>query len=356
MDKNSETQAPGNGFDINELKDSRYFRDGTVKPQFRTRLEEIKYCQREFGYGFDPISQTMKPKREFRCWCTDPFDKDGNPQPVCESCSLYRKRKRASEFCERVERAMDNSVTSFYTYITKDTKDMARVQKAMKRNGISYLSVPIGYNTEQRLVISDGKFNGAEITPEREIKRELIRLAAVVSGKSSGNLGKAEVMRKDRDFEVPNVFFEFNKKLIDKKKLSEIEAKSIFSTSNMPVDTGDDVLALIKLRHSITISLLKRIDPRAIMINLSPVMVNFDELKTSIYRRTVNEEGAKRMLDPDTKEAMDRAQESVFNLSDAESSSVPDDADTVIDYDDREFQDDSDLPDEEQFALMGIRF
>lgn len=296
-----------------EEPESEYYPNGVKKPKFRTRKESIANCGRPMGTMFDPLSMTTKTAYEYPCGIVD---SDGGRLPICEKCFSYRKRNRTGIFSDRIDRAIARGDTLF-VITAKDKKEMARIQKAAIRSGLSYISFPTGIG-EERLVISNGDTGGASITPDREIKKMVSDLSGLVTkGRVSGKLGLSDDAIIERDFSVPDVLYIFDNSLVSRDVYGQIEARAIFASSSMSTETKEDISALIEKRQRIIIGMLKGYDKNAMMINRGDKYVQFDELKRNIYIRKMKESGATRMVDPDTKNAMDIIQGELVNFDDS---------------------------------------
>lgn len=296
---------------INNLfpNESKFYNNGKKKPKFRDRIERICSCRSEIGRGFDTLSQTTRTIYERPCGIVDPGP-DGD-LPVCEKCVFYRREKRIREFSDRIDRAINEGETLFVIY-SHNKKEMQNIQKAAIKNGYTYIGLPTE-NKDERVVVLNGEISGSIITPEREIKEIIHQLAGVVGrGRVSGKLGLSSDVPLEKTLPVPNVFYSYDKSIVNGSVFASIEAKAIFATSNMPMDSDSDLLELIKKRHGIIIGMLRKHDPEAKMILLDEVMVNPAELRKNIYVKKLKEFGAKRMLEPETRDAMDQMQEEVF--------------------------------------------
>lgn len=297
---------------IGNENESEFYPDGVKKPKYRTREESIRYCGRKFGLRFDPLSMTTKDANEFPCGIVDSCNGE---LPVCPKCVARRSRNRLGEFADRVDRAMANGDTLFLA-TAKDKKDMARIQKGASRGGYSYISFPTGV-LDERVVILNGKVNGSTITPDREIKDIIRNLSSLLTGgRVSGKLGLEIKSPPNRFFPVPDVLYIFNRDIVSGEIYGQIEARAIFASSNMPMETENDVKLLIERRQKIIIGLLKSYDKSAKMITRGEILVDFDELINNIYIRKISEHGAKRMVDPDTKNAMEIIQGELVNFDD----------------------------------------
>lgn len=280
--------------------ESVYYPNGIKKPKYRTPEEKVKYCRRLMGKTLDPVSQTLKPIYEFGCGRVDP-----NNPPVCPSCVERRHATRRAMFLDRIDAALSSGET-LYTRYTSTKHEMDLVRQNAYRAGISYLSFPLSASDDTRFVVLNGQVKGSSVTPNREIKDIVYEAATLFGvGRVSGKLGQSNEPPIDNDFVVPNVLYLYDDGVITPDVLGKIEAQAIYATSNMPIETREDIAALIEKRMSFMIGRIKGLDDTAVLVHLEmEKRVNFDEIKRGIYLRRISEHGESRMVEPETREAM----------------------------------------------------
>lgn len=284
---------------IGRDEESRQYPNGRTKHKYRTDEESIALCGAPMGYGFDALSQTTKMIYEYPCGRVDP--KKG---AVCPKCVARRKDKRAGEFCYRVDSALSDG-NNLFVYRAKDSRDMGRVQRQAARKGYAYIGFPAFNDGDERIVIFNGPLSGSEMLPDREIKQLVIGLSGIINGRVSGKLGKGTPSPTENTLSIPSVWYEYNKSIISRALHGELEATAIMATSEMPLDTDDEIVELVRERHSIMLDLIRVHDPRARMFDRKEVRVNPEQIRKSIYTLRMIESGSSRMVEPETRDALE---------------------------------------------------
>lgn len=160
-----------------------YFPDGTKRYQFRTEKERVDNCRKQYGVAINE-NGVLYIKREHPCHV---YTGDN----ACEKCLEYRKKKRESDFRERIDNVLDGG-TSLYFVTTNNVVEQRSLSRRCKYHGYEFLSVPTGAGDE-RVNIVNGPLDGTSPISGQAAKSRLAQCSAVLfpdrSKRVSGGLG-----------------------------------------------------------------------------------------------------------------------------------------------------------------------